>query len=726
METPGPEGEGRRNDEGSRSVSFLGGRPSIDPSYEFNAPQFHDFVNARDDPIAAESYFEKDGRRMTLLQGGSAPASQGKESSPAISQPALDAVRGPPPPSPGLRAPSYSVLAPEQLAAAIAVPDSSKSASSDVPGFMRPRVPATARNNAPGKQADKLKPAMARSKNAIQKSASTTTVASGERPRFQQSRNIRRPSPKTSEELELEKLAEEMRAAAALRERNKTRMLAGLSGAPPVQPSSHSKKHLTVPRPFEFRSSSAHRSKTTFSQSFSTDTKDATRSRSKSKSSTRSFDGSRSVSRSSSLHSTRSEPTSKSDYEPLSVATQKFFANRSAGHAPSTPSVACRKPPNEFHFSTPRAKPSTLSTEEKQLKEIKTYSAFKARKVPRSVLNSTGDVGVPRVRKKSATVAKEFSLSSSKRPSSVPPQTSEKEEFHQFKARPVPVSVLNGPSQTHTSKRSHSLTVPISPMLTKPKSKPSVASPAEEPPVEFHARPMPDFSRPASSSVSHIRHVTVAEPFALKTEERGAKKRAQFMAQAKAQEEAEESARTYKARPLVFTSPMKVQQSDASLTEPKPFRLRSQKFSEKMLTSFRKKMQEELDKENEQFSAFRASVPLHRIKEPFVPEPPQHEPVVPEPFHLATAERAVKREQFDHAVEQAHREAEAARKQREAEEQKRRDEELAASLDAMAFKAKPFRPPRPFSTRKSMIPLTEPMSPQFATESRIGRSTKTK
>lgn len=54
------------------------------------------------------------------------------------------------------------------------------------------------------------------------------------------------------------------------------------------------------------------------------------------------------------------------------------------------------------------------------------------------------------------------------------------------------------------------------------------------------------------------------------------------------------------------------------------------------------KMQEELDKENEQFSAFRASVPLHRIKEPFVPEPPQHEPVVPEPFHLATAERAVK------------------------------------------------------------------------------------
>lgn len=53
------------------------------------------------------------------------------------------------------------------------------------------------------------------------------------------------------------------------------------------------------------------------------------------------------------------------------------------------------------------------------------------------MFNSTGDVGVPRVRKKSATVAKEFSLSSSKRPSSVPPQTSEKEEFHQFKARPV-------------------------------------------------------------------------------------------------------------------------------------------------------------------------------------------------------------------------------------------------------------------------------------------------
>lgn len=72
---------------GAPAIAWLLTAADADPSYEFNAPQFHDFVNARDDPIAAESYFEKDGRRMTLLQGGSAPASQGKESSPAISQP---------------------------------------------------------------------------------------------------------------------------------------------------------------------------------------------------------------------------------------------------------------------------------------------------------------------------------------------------------------------------------------------------------------------------------------------------------------------------------------------------------------------------------------------------------------------------------------------------------------------------------------------------------------
>ena len=49
----------------SVDTAVVHGRPSIDPVYEFNAPQFHDFTNARDDPVAAESYFEN-GRRVTI------------------------------------------------------------------------------------------------------------------------------------------------------------------------------------------------------------------------------------------------------------------------------------------------------------------------------------------------------------------------------------------------------------------------------------------------------------------------------------------------------------------------------------------------------------------------------------------------------------------------------------------------------------------------------------
>lgn len=56
-------------------------------------------------------------------------------------------------------------------------------------------------------------------------------------------------------------------------------------------------------------------------------------------------------------------------------------------------------------FSYPLPPHSILSTEERQLLELKNHAPFKARPVDQRVLSSAGDLGVPRVKKATTTVA---------------------------------------------------------------------------------------------------------------------------------------------------------------------------------------------------------------------------------------------------------------------------------------------------------------------------------
>ena len=72
------------------------------------------------------------------------------------------------------------------------------------------------------------------------------------------------------------------------------------------------------------------------------------------------------------------------------------------------------------------------------------------------------------------------------------------------------------------------------------------------------------------------------------TEERGVVKRMQFQEQVKAEDSAAEAARNYKAQPLIFPSPMKIHHDQAHKTEPKPFVLQTEEFSQKMKLEFEK------------------------------------------------------------------------------------------------------------------------------------------
>eukprot|EP00474_Spongospora_subterranea_P008692 CRZ09150.1 hypothetical protein [Spongospora subterranea] len=709
-------------------------RPSIDPIYEFNAPQFHDFTNARDDPIAAESYFE-DGRRITVTKSKILPvvfeetstkiATQEKPSSfkPELSLPDQPSSNSTVPPSPDFRVPSYSVLATDQI---LKSDIKSTREGAQVPSFMRARKSVTSAKVVAKKPTVNIVPGAvwnAHKSVAVAKATVPSTARFGLEGR-------RHPSPQSTEQLELQKLQSEMQATAALRERNKARMLQAVaSGAAPGRQIRSTKK-LTVPKPFEFRTQSSQPGERPSSSrkvpDISSTSVKQTRGRSRSRPSqafdvASSFSGPRCRSRSSSVHSARSGPVEgrAESFTPLTVQTKSFFARRSESKGPDN-IVPARTQPHEFKLSTPRRTTPLMSTEDKIVQEMKAHASFKAKHMPRKVLNSTGDVGVPRVRKKALTVTKEFSFASSARPSvsrSLSVSSSRSEEAFTFKAKPVPLSVR---SQKPTKPLSRSsTTIPVSPRLRKPKQRPvSHEEPADFAPT-FHARPMPDFSKTPRVSCVTPREVTKIDPFPLLTEERGALKKDQFKHQLMMQQEADEAARIYKARPLVFTSPKKIIHGTVPLTEPQPFKLASEQFSDRIKNSFRQKIQQEFDKENEQFTAFKASVPLHLVQQPFVPAASKHTPVVPHPFHLATEERAVQREIFDRTVDEQHREAEFAREARKREKEKLEEENLIASLDAVAFKARPFRIPAEFQLAKSSVPLTTPMSPEFATTQRL-------
>ena len=139
-------------------------------------------------------------------------------------------------------------------------------------------------------------------------------------------------------------------------------------------------------------------------------------------------------------------------------------------------------------------KPVPKSTAELQAEYIAQH-AWKANPVNKAVMQSTGDLGVPRIAKKPCTEPVEFHLSSSR---AVAPATAEDdaEDVAAFKARQVSKHMLEGP-QFATLPSRKQLTETESPMLLtkmraamKPAAKGSTAD-EEECAHQFKAVPAP-------------------------------------------------------------------------------------------------------------------------------------------------------------------------------------------------------------------------------------------
>ena len=172
------------------------------------------------------------------------------------------------------------------------------------------------------------------------------------------------------------------------------------------------------------------------------------------------------------------------------------------------------------------------------------------------VLESAGDLGVPRVPKKELTEPASFELATDRRSESIRQREArdlQVEEAKPFKARPFTASNATGHSMMEHSLAPGKVTIPESPMLcTKQRStaRPAVA-PVEET-FHFKARPMP-ISEPFQAKQHESKPQTQAsfKVFQLATEERGKLHEEQLKHRLMEEAAKEEEARHFKARPLI-------------------------------------------------------------------------------------------------------------------------------------------------------------------------------
>eukprot|EP00762_Andalucia_godoyi_P007307 ANDGO_01518.mRNA.1 Targeting protein for Xklp2 homolog len=393
--------------------------------------------------------------------------------------------------------------------------------------------------------------------------------------------------------------------------------------------------------------------------------------------------------------------------------------------------------PKPFQFaSEDRKRPVAYAGREKlEEEELSKMPKFKAIPLNEKVLQSAGDLGVPRVEKRPVTIPLSPKLATELRSARILEREAvdfPKEEKFVFKAQPVSETMLTGASVAAAAAASKSvmpeekkLTIPKSPELaTKSRFENKAKHVTEpEPEFKFRARPVPVFE--PFEVVPSNPQLTEPKPFEFKTDERAAAHRKELEEQLKKQQEEEERARHFKARPVPdFQAddeqgenwkPKAVEQRQ--LTEPKPFRLLSdQRHAEAMHVWHDRVIQETV--QEQEAREFHARPIPETHEKPFVPNIESKPVTQVEDIPLATERRALQRKQFDEQVNQTLKQQEDTKKKAELEKMQREQEEVERLRKEAEFHAKPIKHFKPTVVKKSDKALTEPNTPQVMKRSR--------
>lgn len=402
--------------------------------------------------------------------------------------------------------------------------------------------------------------------------------------------------------------------------------------------------------------------------------------------------------------------------------TPRRFRSR-APAAPPSPMPAKSDPRKftrsmSFDLSTnaragARGTSKVKSTAEREEEEMAAMPKFTAQPLNRRVLESAGDLGVPRVQRPAPTKFEEFNLSQSNLSRSASRASlgsaasdSEGTRKAPFKARPFNKQLMEGKACGLGQVTPRKPTRPTSPGrgLADPR-KPPAEPPAPEF-AAFRARPMPTFSpslvSPRPQSTDAHRPTTSPRPFALRGVERHAiveQVREQRLKEAREKEVAE---RTFHARQMPVGEAWKPEPAAKSATAAAPFHLHSEERgaqhesarcahlleaerSEHEQRAFHARSAEVLKKHA--FTAAKSTKPLTEING----------------FRMNTSEQAAKRKAAE--LEKAAQRAAQMRVEREEAEQRRREE---------AAKLKEHRRSLVHKSRGADVLKKEPFKPQLS------------
>ncbi|XP_051887245.1 targeting protein for Xklp2 isoform X2 [Pristis pectinata] len=415
--------------------------------------------------------------------------------------------------------------------------------------------------------------------------------------------------------------------------------------------------------------------------------------------------------------------------EAFQCRTPSRYHLRSSHHVEEGPSrlsakVKLTKPHTPLLATKSRARPttckSTVEIEAEELEKIQSYK-FKAQEVNPRILEG-GPVLPKKPPVKEPTKPIGFDLEIEKRIREREENRKPEVEDHSFHSRPCPSRILDDVVGV-PEKKTLPITMPKSPAFTL---KNRVRMPRkEEVKEEMHvikANPMPHYAVPFKPK-STAEKIVAIQPFSFEARD----KEREALKQKKIEEMRKKEAEVpvFKAKLLPdFEFARLPDKVVKSATKVEPFYLRLEERGAIKDQEWAQMMKEELRKQKEA-ACFKARPNSVVYREPFQPKKADQSlterfpSMAQEKFELATEKRAKERIEFEmrKAEKEAMREKLEEEKKKEAEEHER--EEMAKLRQELVHKANPVRQYKKVEIKPSDQPLTVPHTPHFSERFRL-------
>ena len=326
---------------------------------------------------------------------------------------------------------------------------------------------------------------------------------------------------------------------------------------------------------------------------------------------------------------------------------------------------------------------------------------WKAKPVDKRIFMSLGELGVPKVAAKEATVFQEFNFHYEKRhpiqESGVVVHDSEKDSDFHFKATPMPK--FNDKRTDQPIRSTKPLTESSSPKLSGPR-RASSAPPRRQLPHHEEIKKKEKQNEAERLLKAHM-PMTLTEPieFRLKTEERGSIADSRLKRNLEEEKAKEIMKHEFMAR--VYTGDKKSfvpQPSTKELTDFVAFDLKSEVLHEMSVLKTQREVEDRRKKDQAEMNFYAREIPgfvkkpeasFHIKKEP-------KEPTRPLPVHLTTEERVKKRKLFEKELARRRKEQIDCQRQLELQREMKEIENIKIlrrkpiDLGGLCFKANPL------------------------------------